>query len=58
MTTLNRQMVKLKVWKTGSSLVITIPKNLAEVYQIQEGTILEFVVESKDVFSIKPTKKK
>ncbi len=51
-------MVKLKVWKTGSSLVITIPKNLAEVYGLNEGSILEFVVESKDDFSIKPVKKK
>ncbi len=56
MTTLQRQMVKLKVWKTGSSLVITLPKNLAEIYGIREGSILEFIVETKDDFSIKPVR--
>ncbi len=54
----HQEMVKLKVWKTGSSLVITIPKNLAELYGIDEGSILEFISESKDQFSIKLSKKK
>jgi antitoxin component of MazEF toxin-antitoxin module len=58
MKTLQRyEMVKLKVWKTGSSLVVTIPKNLAELYGIDEGDILDFVAESKNDFSIKPVKK-
>lgn len=52
------EMVKLKVWKTGSSLVITIPKNLAELYGINEGSILELIAESKDDFSIKPVRKR
>ncbi len=52
------EMVKLKVWKTGSSLVVTIPKTLAELYGINEGSILEFVSESKDDFSIKPVRKR
>ncbi|MFH0904623.1 MAG: hypothetical protein V1854_05490 [Methanobacteriota archaeon] len=51
-------MVKLKVWKTGSSLVVTIPKNLAELYGISDESILEFVAESKDDFSIKPARRK
>lgn len=52
------EMVKLKVWKTGSSLVVTIPKNLAELYGINEGSVLEFIAESKDDFSIKPVRKR
>lgn len=59
MKTLQRyEMVKLKVWKTGSSLVVTIPKNLAELYGITEGSVLDFIAESKDDFSIKPVRKK
>lgn len=59
MKTLQRhEMVKLKIWKTGSSLVVTIPKNLAELYGIAEGSVLDFIAESKDDFSIKPVRKK
>ncbi len=52
------EMVKIKVWKTGSSLVVTIPKNLAELYGINEGSVLDFLAESKDDFSIKPVRKR
>lgn len=58
MKTIIREMVKIKVWKTGSSLVVTIPKNLAELYGIKEDSVLDFIAESKDDFSIKPAKKK
>lgn len=59
MKTLQRhEMVKLKIWKTGSSLVVTIPKNVAELYGINEGSVLDFIAESKDDFSIKPVRKK
>ncbi|MDO8724854.1 MAG: AbrB/MazE/SpoVT family DNA-binding domain-containing protein [Candidatus Methanoperedens sp.] len=59
MKTLQRhEMVKIKVWKTGSSLVVTIPKNLAELYGITEGSVLDFIAESKDDFSIKPVRKR
>ena len=59
MKTLHRhEMVKIKVWKTGSSLVVTIPKNLAELYGITEGSVLDFIAESKDDFSIKPVRKR
>jgi len=51
-------MVKIKVWQTGSSLVVTIPKNLAELYGINKDSVLDFVIESKDDFSIKPVRKK
>jgi len=36
-----------RVWRKGSSLVITIPKNIAEYHDIREGDIL--LVEVKKV---------
>lgn len=33
-----------KVRKVGSSLVVTIPSHIAEAYNINEGTILEYQI--------------
>lgn len=38
-----------KIWKTGGSLVITIPKDIIELYQLREKDKLEIEIELENI---------
>jgi len=40
----NKRTIDAKVWKTGNSLVITIPQNLAERFKLDVGDLLEITI--------------
>ena len=39
-----KRVIDAKVWKTGHSLVITIPQTLAEKFRLNEGDLLEITI--------------
>ncbi len=47
------QSMKTKVWKTGGSLVVTIPKDIAALFSITEGSEIEISATSKDELTLR-----
>lgn len=46
-------MKTLKVRKIGASLIVTIPKDICELFHIEEGTNLELEVMGSDTLRLK-----
>lgn len=39
-----KRLIDVKVWRAGHSLVVTIPQNLAEKFNLKEGDLLEVTI--------------
>jgi len=48
----SEQMLSSKVGKVGNSLVLRIPKELADLYGIKKGRILKLVPENKNEIKV------
>lgn len=57
MSTLLRKSMKGKIWKTGGSLVVTIPKDIAALFGIEENDEVELAATSKDELIIRYKRK-
>jgi antitoxin component of MazEF toxin-antitoxin module len=49
-------MLTRKARKVGSSLVVTIPSQMAEFYDIVDGTMLEIIFTKQGEFTVKKIK--
>lgn len=43
-----RREVDTKLWKTGHSFVITIPKRIVKKWKLKEGDELEVIIKRRD----------
>jgi len=43
-----KRIIDVKIWKTGNSYVVTIPKNIIERYKLKVGKKLEITLKECD----------
>lgn len=58
MKTILKELMDAKVWKTGGSLVITIPKDIAGLFGVKEGSTFELMPISKDELTLRYKREK